>query len=108
MRISGAVAYRYSLVLACFYCTSRLEIGSRGWDHEPGRGVPCLIVLNTRGMGSCENSVPSLGLIGRFVRLAGPAQGAKELLSSLAADVHHVGIIRDLAQNQRYRVQLLN
>src|ERR1019366_529176 len=71
------------------------------------KGLPCLILLNTCWMRSCENSVLSLRLGWRFVRLAGPAQAAKKLLRSLAADMHHIGIIRDLAQNRCYRAQLL-
>src|ERR1022692_576394 len=54
------------------------------------------------------NAGSSLWLSRRFVRLARPIQCAQELLSSLAADVHHIGIIRDLAQNRRYRVQFLS
>src|ERR1022692_2028954 len=59
-------------------------------------------------MGSCENSVLSLRLSRRFVRLARPAQAKKKLLRSLPADVHHIGIICDLAQNRGYRVQFLD
>src|ERR1019366_143409 len=71
------------------------------------KGPPCLIVLNTSWMRICENSVLSLRLGRRCVRLPGSAQAAKELLSGLPADMHHIGIIRDLAQNRCYRAQLL-
>src|ERR1019366_1382395 len=58
------------------------------------KGLPCLLILNTCWMRSCENSVLRLGLSRRFVRLAGSIHAAKKLLRSLAADGHHIGIIR--------------
>src|ERR1022692_2017870 len=105
MRISGAVAYRYSWGRAC---SRAAEAQTKHGMVGLVKGLPRLLILNTCWMRSCENSVLRLGLSRRFVRLAGSIHAAKKLLSSLAADVHHIGIISDLVQNRGYRVQLLD